>query len=79
MAHWNNCQLTQITARVRSDGSQLRISSAINEDNGTYCCKGPTQAVVACDESATASLIVVIPPVIVARQNQTVFVRKMQQ
>ena len=65
---------TDPSARVRSDGSQLRISSAINEDNGTYCCKGPTQSLDPCDESATATLIVVIPPMIVAGQNQTVLV-----
>ena len=33
---------TATNERARSDGSQLRIISARNEDNGAYCCKGPT-------------------------------------
>ena len=65
---------TDISERVRSDGSQLRISSARNEDNGTYCCKGPTQTLDTCDETATAHLIVVVPPVVTPGQNQTVHV-----
>ena len=65
---------TDANERIRSDRSQLRISSAINEDNGTYCCKGSMQALDACDESATATLIITVPPVIVPGQNQTVFV-----
>ena len=65
---------TDRNERVRSDGSQLRISSARNDDNGTYCCKGPTQALDTCDETATAHLIVVVPPVITPKQNQTAYV-----
>ena len=65
---------TNIHDRVSSDGSQLRISSAINEDNGTYCCKGPTQALDRCDESAKANVIIIRSPVIAAGQNQTAFV-----
>ena len=65
---------TNVNDRVRSDGSQLRISPATNEDNGTYCCKGSTQALDRCDESAKASLIIIMSPVIVAGQNQTAFV-----
>ena len=64
--------LTDTSERVRSDGSQLRISSTESEDNGTYCCKGPQQTLDTCDERSTASLIVVIPPVIAPGQNQTV-------
>jgi len=64
---------TEINARVRSDGDQLRISYARNADNGSYCCKGPTQD--QCDESAIADLVVVVPPVIVSVQNQTVLVQ----
>ena len=45
-----------------------------NEDNGTYCCKGSMQALGGCDESATATLIATMPPVLVPGQNQTVFV-----
>ena len=65
---------TDRNERVRSDGSQLRISSARDEDNGTYCCKGPAQALDTCDENAIAYLIVVIPPVIAPGQNQTAYV-----
>ena len=65
---------TNIHDRVRSDGSQLRILSTINEDNGTYCCKGPMQALDRCDESAKANVIIIMFPVIVAGQNQTAFV-----
>ena len=64
---------TDTNERVRSDGSQLRISSARDEDNGRYCCKGPTQALDTCDETPTANLIVVVPPVITPAQNQTVY------
>ena len=63
---------TDTNERVKSDGSQLRISSARNEDNGTYCCKGPTQTT--CDDTATAHLKVVVPPVVTPGQNQTVHV-----
>ena len=74
----SNGALQQISTdrneRVRSDGSQLRISSAREEDNGTYCCKGPTQPLDTCDETATAYLIVVVPPVITPGQNQTAHV-----
>ena len=59
---------------VRSDGSQLRISSARNEDNGTYCCKGPTQQIDTCDDTAIAHLIVVVPPDVTPGQNQTVLI-----
>ena len=52
----------------------MRISSARNEDNGTYCCKGPTQALDTCDDTATAHLIVVVSPVVAPGQNQTGFV-----
>ena len=52
----------------------MRISSAVSEDNDTYCCKGPQQTLDTCDESATANLIVVVPPVITPGQNQTVLV-----
>ena len=65
---------TDTNEGVRSDGSQLRISSTKNEDNGTYCCKGPSQALDTCDETATAHLIVVVPPVITPGQNQTAYV-----
>ena len=65
---------TDSTERVRSDGSQLRISLARDEDNGTYCCKGPTQTLDTCDGNATAYLIVVVPPVIAPGQNQTAYV-----
>ena len=65
---------TDTNERVRSDGSQLRITSARNEDNGAYCCKGPSQALDTCDETATAHLIVVVPPVIAPGQNQTAYV-----
>ena len=65
---------TNTSNRVRSDGSQLRISSAINKDNGTYCCKALMQMLDVCNKSAKATLIVVMPPVIVAGQNRTVFV-----
>ena len=61
--------------RVRSDGSQLRISSARIEDNGTFCCKGPMQPLDTCDNTAIARLIVVIPPEINPGQNQTVQLR----
>ena len=64
---------TNVNDRVRSDGSQLRISTAINEDNGTYCCKGPMQALDRCDESAKVNVIIIMSPVIVAGQNQTAF------
>ena len=67
---------TNSNERVRSDGNQLRISSAVDEDNGTYCCKGPTQALDSCDETATARLIVVVPPVIAPGQNQTAYVER---
>ena len=63
---------TNINDRVVSDGSQMRIYSAIKEDNGTYCCKGPMQALGTCDDSATASIMVVVPSVIVPGQSQTV-------
>ena len=53
----------------------MRISSAESEDNGTYCCKGPQQTLDTCDESATAILIVVVSPVIVPEQNQTVLTK----
>ena len=66
---------TDINDRAISDGNQLRISSAINEDNGTYCCKGLTQALHTCDESATAKVLVVVPPVIIPGQNQIALVR----
>ena len=66
---------TDLNDRVRSDGSQLRVSSARNEDDGLYCCTGPLQLLDACDDSATATLTVVVPPVIIAGQNQTVSVR----
>ena len=70
----SNGTLEQISTnrneRVRSDGSQLRISSAREEDNGTYCCKGPMQPLDTCDETATANLIVVVPPVITPGQYQ---------
>ena len=65
---------TDRSARVRSDRSQLRVSYARSEDNGTYCCKETMQALDACDESATATLIITIPPVLVPGENQTVFV-----
>ena len=65
---------TDRNERVRSDGSQLRISSARDEDNGTYCCKGPTQTLDTCDGTATAYLIVVVSPVIAPGQNQTAYV-----
>ena len=65
---------TDSNERVRSDGSQLRISSAADEDNGIYCCKGPSQPLDTCDETATAHLIVVVPPVITQGQNQTAYV-----
>ena len=65
---------TDTNERVRSDGSQLRIVSARDEDNGTYCCKGPTQALDTCDETATAHLIVVVSPVITPGRNQTAYV-----
>ena len=75
----SNGTLQQISTdrneRVRSDGSQLRISSTESEDNGMYCCKGPQQTLESCDESATANLIVVVPPVIAPGQNQTVFAK----
>ena len=64
-----------LNSRVISDGSQLRISSARNEDNGSYCCKGPLQALDECDESATANIIILIPPVVLPGKNQTVVVR----
>ena len=67
---------TDANERVRSDASQLRISSARNEDNGTYCCKGPMQALDTCDDTATAHLIVVVPPVIAPGQDQTIHVGK---
>ena len=74
----SNGALQQLPAgsneRVRSDGSQLRISSARNEDNGTYCCKGPTQPLDICDDTAIAHLIVVIPPDVTPGQNQTVLI-----
>ena len=76
----SNGTLQQISTarnkRVRSDRSQLRISSAADEDNGTYCCKGPTQTLDTCDETATAYLIVVVSPVIAPGQNQTANVGK---
>ena len=65
---------TDSTERVRSDGSQLRVSSARNQDNGTYCCKGPSQALDTCDETATTNLIVVVSPVITPGRNQTAHV-----
>ena len=61
---------TDSNERVRSDGSQLRISSARDEDNGTYCCKGPTQPIDTCDQTAIAHLIVVVPPVIAPGEYQ---------
>ena len=67
---------TDTSERVRSDGSQLRISSAESEDNGTYCCKGPQQTLDTCDETATANLIVVVLPVIAPEQNQTVLAKR---
>ena len=66
---------TDINERIRSDGSQLRISSAIIEDDGFYCCKGPMQALNACDESAVAKLTVVMLPKLVPGQQQTVLVK----
>ena len=60
--------------RLRSDGSQLRISSATIEDDGIYCCRGPLQTLDACDESAIVNLKVVMPPVIVPGQHQTALV-----
>ena len=66
---------TDLNNRVRSDGSQLQISSTKNEDHGTYCCKGPLQALDACDDSATANITILIPPIIIPGKNQTVFVR----
>ena len=63
-----------INERLRSDGSQLRISSAIIEDDGFYCCKGSMQALDACDESAVVKLMVILPPVIDPGQHQTVLV-----
>ena len=65
---------TDRNERVRSDRSQLRVSYARSEDNGTYCCKGTMQALDACDKSATATLIITMPPVLVPGENQTVFV-----
>ena len=65
---------TNSNERVRSDGSQLRISSARKEDNGTYCCKGPAQPLDTCDNTAIAHLIVVVPPDIAPGQNQTVLI-----
>lgn len=64
-----------LNSRVISDVSQLRISSARNEDAGFYCCKGPLQALDECDDSATANVTISIPPVINPGQNQTVVVR----
>ena len=52
----------------------MRISSAVSEDSGMYCCKGPQQTLESCDERAIANLIVVVPPVISPGQNQTVLV-----
>ena len=43
--------------------------------NGTYCCKELMQALNTCDKSATASITVLVPSVIVPGQNQTVLVR----
>ena len=40
----------------------------------SYCCKGPTQTLDTCDETATAHLIVVVPPVITPGRNQTAYV-----
>ena len=65
---------TDSNERVKSDRSQLRIFCARNEDSGTYCCKGLIQALDACDESATATLKITMPPVLVPGWNQTVFV-----
>ena len=65
---------TDINERIRSDGSQLRISSATIEDDGFYCCKGPMQALDACNESAVLKLMVIMPPLIVPGQNKTVLV-----
>ena len=65
---------TDVNDRVRSDGSQLRISYAITEDNGTYCCKGPTQALDGCDKNATMNIIIIMSPAIVAGKNETAFV-----
>ena len=42
------------------------------EDDGSYCCKGPMQALNACDASAVLTLTVVVSPVITAGQYQTV-------
>ena len=76
----SNGALQQISTdrneRVKSDGSQLRISSAADEDTWTYCSKGPTQPLDTCDETATAHLIVVTSPVIAPGQNQTAHVGK---
>lgn len=66
---------TEVDARIRNDGSQLRISYVRREDNGSYCCKGTTEGLEGCNERATGHIIVVIPPVITAhKQNQTVLV-----
>ena len=65
---------TDTNERVRSDRSQLRFSPARNEDNGTYCCKGSMQTLDGCDERATATLLITMPPVLVPGRNQTVFV-----
>ena len=65
---------TDSNARVKSDGSQLRIFSARNEDNSTYCCKGSTQPLDTCDEAAVARLIVALSPEIIPGPNQTVLI-----
>ena len=63
---------TNTSERVRSDGSQLRISSAIREDGGSYCCKGLMQKLDSCDESATVNINITILPVIIPGPHQTV-------
>lgn len=58
-----------------SDGNLLRIFSASNTDNGSYCCKeSDTVKDIKCDERATATLQVVTPPSIVSGPNRTVSV-----
>ena len=49
----------------------MRISSARNEDSGSYCCKGLMQSLNSCDKSATASIIVITLPKIIPKQNYT--------
>jgi len=69
-----NEQLSPISSsmkeRVRSDGHQLRFSSAIAEDDGLYCCK--TLSSSGCSLTATSNLTVALPPVISHLADQNV-------